>query len=125
MRHSKQNEGLTLLEVVVALAILATGILAVIQLYSGSLRNTKRISDVSTAIVRARSIMDQAYMGSDAPVPDRFEFKDGAVAERQVSIAEEGDGYRVYSITVRVEMPDRKIYEISSKRTILGEKEQK
>lgn len=123
MRTSRKNSGLSLLEVIVALAILGTGILAVIQLYSGSLRNTKRASDLSIILIHARSVMDEAYMGTEAPVPERVEFDDGAVAERQVNIIEEGQGYTVYSISVHVSMPGYQGLELTGKRIILGETE--
>jgi type II secretion system protein I len=60
--------GFTLLEVVVALAILAVGILAIIDLFSGSLRLSEGARDVSAAQVYASQRMEEALL-SPNPVP--------------------------------------------------------
>jgi type II secretion system protein I len=62
------REGFTLLEVVVALAILAAGMLAVIDLFSGSLRLSEGAKDVSAAQVYASQRMEEALLAPD-PVP--------------------------------------------------------
>lgn len=62
------REGFTLLEVVVALAILAVGILAVFDLFSGSLRLSEGARDVSAAQVYATQRMEEALL-SPNPVP--------------------------------------------------------
>lgn len=62
------REGFTLLEVVVALTILAAGIIAVIELFSGSLRLSEGARDVSAAQVYASQRMEEALFAPD-PVP--------------------------------------------------------
>jgi len=62
------REGFTLLEVVVALAILAVGILAIFDLFSGSLRLSEGARDVSAAQVYASQRMEEALL-SPNPVP--------------------------------------------------------
>ena len=57
--------GFTLLEVVVALAIFAVGILAVIDLFSGSLRLSEGARDVSAAQVYASQRMEEALLSPD------------------------------------------------------------
>jgi general secretion pathway protein I len=60
--------GFTLLEVVVALTIFAVGILAIIELFSGSLRLSEGARDVSAAQVYASQRMEEALLAPD-PVP--------------------------------------------------------
>ena len=72
------REGFTLLEVVVALAILAAGMLAVIDLFSGSLRLSEGARDVSAAQVYASQRMEEALLAPD-PVPG---IESGAFGEK-------------------------------------------
>ncbi|MGB5994048.1 MAG: prepilin-type N-terminal cleavage/methylation domain-containing protein [Candidatus Deferrimicrobiaceae bacterium] len=60
--------GFTLLEVVVALTIFAVGILAIIELFSGSLRLSEGARDVSAAQVYASQRIEEALLAPD-PVP--------------------------------------------------------
>lgn len=62
------NAGFTLLEMVVALAIFAAGILAIIELFSGSLRLSEGSRDLSAAQVYASQRMEEALL-APAPVP--------------------------------------------------------
>jgi type II secretion system protein I len=60
--------GFTLLEVLVALAIFAAGVLAIIDLFSGSLRLSEGARDVSAAQVYASQRMEEALL-SPNPKP--------------------------------------------------------
>lgn len=64
-RPRTASAGFTLLEVVVALAIFAVGILAVIDLFSGSLRLSEGARDVSAAQVYASQRMEEALLSPD------------------------------------------------------------
>lgn len=57
----KDNSGFSLMEVVIALAILSIGIAALIELGSITLRTTKKSEDYSTALIYARSYLEEAY----------------------------------------------------------------
>lgn len=96
------------MEVVVALAILGAGIAALIELYSLSLRSTKKSADFSTAVVHARSILDEAYSSPHLEEgSDVFEYPKGFTARREVEITpapEEGER-AFYEIKVVVEWP--------------------
>jgi type II secretion system protein I len=58
--------GFTLLEVVVAMALFAAGIVAVTELFSGALRLGAGSRDASTATIYARQRMEEALL---SPVP--------------------------------------------------------
>lgn len=53
------RNGFTLLEVMVALAVLAVGIAAVLELFGGGLRLTARASKRTQAVVYAQNVMDR------------------------------------------------------------------
>ena len=59
MKKSKSSKGFTLLEVMIALAILAVGLVTVMQLFSSSLRNAKVSNDYTNAIFAARQKMEE------------------------------------------------------------------
>jgi len=56
---SKESAGFTLLEVMIAVAILAIGLVTLFQLFSGSLRSVKVAADYSRAVMGARAKMDE------------------------------------------------------------------
>ncbi len=62
------RSGFTLLEVVIALAIFAAGILAVLDLLAGSLRLSEGSRDVSAAQVYASQRMEEALLAPN-PAP--------------------------------------------------------
>lgn len=55
------SRGFSLLEVIVALTVLSIALVSLVQLFSVSLRSTKKSSDYATALIYARSIMEEAY----------------------------------------------------------------
>jgi len=133
------SSGFSLLEVVVALAILGIAIVTLIELFSASLRSTKESSDYTTALIHARSLMDEAFA---APSPEEmsgsFEFEGGFRAERtvtEVPVAAEGEAeggegevaegkeppYRLYEITVAVTWPPRGRTELKGRRAVYEE----
>ncbi len=63
---AKQEAGFTLLEVIVALAILAAGLLGLMELISGSLRLSGGARDVNAASVYASQRLEEALL---APRP--------------------------------------------------------
>jgi type II secretion system protein I len=62
----RENSGFTLLEVLVALAILAAGLLGLIELLSGSLRLSGGARDVTAASMYASQRLEEALL---APKP--------------------------------------------------------
>ena len=52
--------GFTLLEIMVALAIMAVGLVTIMQLFSGAMRSAKVSYDYSLAVIAAKQVMDRA-----------------------------------------------------------------
>lgn len=71
---SMSNKGFTLMEVIVAIAILSISFVMVMQLFSGGLRASRASCDYTRAVVHAQDKMDEIL--SD-PVMDSGEFEDG------------------------------------------------
>ncbi|GAB4388164.1 MAG: hypothetical protein Kow0025_05750 [Thermodesulfovibrionales bacterium] len=96
------------MEVVVAVAILGVAVVALIQLFSASLRAVKKSDDYSTALVYARSMLDEAVSAAGVSgLEGSFDLGEGFTARRtvaQVSPEEEGGAER-YEITVTVMWP--------------------
>jgi prepilin-type N-terminal cleavage/methylation domain-containing protein len=57
-RPARRDAGFTLLEIALALAILGTGVVTCLQIFSGSLRLQDRASRQSRAVLHARATMD-------------------------------------------------------------------
>jgi len=106
------------MEVVVALAILGTAIAALIQLYAQGLRTTKKTSDYSTALVYARSYLDEAYALPEVKAGEEtFQLPGDFKAKRTISLWRGGyeplryrgsqpqEGLALYEITVSVAWP--------------------
>ena len=55
-----RSRGFSLLEVMVALAILGIALVAIFQLFSVNLRSTQKAEDYTKAIFYARSMLDEA-----------------------------------------------------------------
>jgi general secretion pathway protein I len=66
--------GFTLIEVIVAIAILALSLTMIMQLFSSGLRVSRTSCDYTRAIVHAKDKMEEMV---DAPVQDSGEFEDG------------------------------------------------
>ncbi len=116
--HGHSARGFSLMEVVVALAILGTAIAALIQLYAQGLRTTKKTSDYSTALVYARSYLDEAYAQPEVKAGEEtFQLPGDFKAERTISLLRGGsqpqyrggsqpqEGLALYEITVTVTWP--------------------
>ncbi len=78
MRRHKQ-EGFTLLEVLVALAILALGSALILSLISGSLRNIRKVQLRNRAIQHAETVLEISLLDDKIKQPTmlRGDFEDG------------------------------------------------
>jgi general secretion pathway protein I len=72
------NRGFTLLEVMISLAILAIGLVTVMQLFSSSLRNAKVSQDYTKAIFAARQMLEEIMVTQEdfEGFEDSGEFED-------------------------------------------------
>lgn len=105
----------------VALAIMATALVAVFQLFSLSLRSAKKADDYTKALFYARSLIDEAYVIKDIEEDsDSFEYEKVFKATRQISLvpAKEEEKTKQYRIDVSVTwLPSGKL-SISALRTV-------
>lgn len=73
-----QNTGFTLIEVLVAISILAIALTVILQLFSGGLRSNRLAEDYNRAVFHARQKMEEVLL-LDEPEPGSTEgeFEDG------------------------------------------------
>ena len=79
LAHSKAEAGFTLLEVLIALAILAVGAVLTLSLISGSLGNIRKVQQRTRTIEHAQSVMELALLDDSIQQPTTFtgDFEDG------------------------------------------------
>jgi prepilin-type N-terminal cleavage/methylation domain-containing protein len=110
--------GFTLLEVMIATAISAVGIVSLLELFSGSTRLVGASAEQTEAVIVARSIMDAALWQSDLDASDeanghsgkyrwRIEIFDydaqlGVTAESEMGLEKESEDYELKEILVSV-----------------------
>ncbi len=109
---SRRSDGFSLIEVIVAMALMGIALVSLIQLFSGSLRATKKSSEYTRGLIYARSLMDEAYAApSLEDIEGDFDFEDGYSAKRVVTQLpageEEEEAPPLYEITVTVTWPPR------------------
>jgi Tfp pilus assembly protein PilV len=115
----------------VALAILGIAIVSLMQLFSSSLRTTKKSGDYTIALIHARSLMAEAYATpSIDDIEGSFDFDGGYTATREateISTAEEAEEdeeqppFKFYEITVTVKWPPSGMTVLKGRRVVYGE----
>ena len=128
LQAQRKSDGFSLIEVLVALAILGIAIVSLMQLFSSSLRTTKKSGDYTIALIHARSLMDEAYATQSIDdIEGSFDFDDGYTATREVteiSTAEEDEEktpFKLYEITVTVKWPPNGMTVLKGRRVVYGE----
>jgi Tfp pilus assembly protein PilV len=105
----------------VALAILGVAVVAVFQLFSITLRSTKKADDYTKAIFYARSVLDEAYAEPGVEEgSERVDFRDGFEARRVTTLkssSEEGK-VKLYEIAVTVTWPTAGSLTITGLRSV-------
>ena len=116
-----RSRGFSLLEVMVALAILGTALVAIFQLFSLNLRQTQKAEDYTKAIFYARSMLDEAYIFDDPSGESASqEYEKKYEVKRDVSVQSESeDGkIKVYEIAVSVTWPPSGNFSMKEIRTV-------
>jgi general secretion pathway protein I len=117
----RRSKGFSLLEVMVAFAILSVAIVTIFQLFATALRTTKKAADYTNAVFYARSMLDEAYSVTDpTELSSIFEFEEGFEGKREVSLVSESEdnGTKLYEVTVTVTWPTAGSLVIKGLRTV-------
>lgn len=124
LRAERQSKGFSLLEVIVALAILGVAIAALMQLFSGSLSTIKKSENHSKALIYARGLMDEAYsISSPEDIPKTYDFQEGFSGEVDLATLSMEEGATLYAITVTVRWPPSGMLELKGKRVFPEQQE--
>lgn len=84
-RITGTEKGFTLMEIMVALAIFGIGFIAVIELFSGSLRSAAKSQEYSKAIILCREKMNEAMIDNQLQLGNyNGDFEDGNRWEMEV-----------------------------------------
>ena len=108
--------GFTLFEVLIALAILGTATVAVLQLISGSLRLSGQIVEISSAIVQAEHLLGES-LAAETLREGRSGGRDWGREVTLVGATEDGST-RTYRILVWIRQGGRRV-ELATLRTVL------
>lgn len=104
LREKHWSSGFSLLEVMIAIAVLSIAIVTIIQLYSMNLKSTQKAELYTEAIIYARSAMDTALSsdrleaGSSTDTIDDFYELTTTVTD----IGNEEDIAKTYEVAVRI-----------------------
>ncbi len=107
-RARRASRGFSLIEVMAALAILSIALVAVMQLFSSSLRTTLRNEDVTVSMLQARALLEEACSPGPAPMDmeGSLDLGGGFEAVRNVeALGAEDGGPELYEIAVTVVRP--------------------
>ena len=83
---NKGNSGFTLIEVIVAIAIVSISFVMIMQLFSGGLRASRTSCDYTRAVVHAKNVMEELSFN---PIPDGGQFEDGYTWQAELEPYEE------------------------------------
>lgn len=130
-QHHSSN-GFTLIEVLVAMMILAISFVVLLQLFSGGLRTARLTDDYTRAILHAREKMEEIYLSEKPGSGEQEgEFKDGFKWKTEIvrveSIGDEAAKMPLDSFNVKVEVTwfegsRKKHFEINSLKIAVAEK---
>jgi len=102
---NSRRDGFTLIEVIIAIAILGISLVMVMQLFAGGLRAARTSCDYSRAVIHAKDKIEEK---TEYPVQDSGVFDDGFRWETEVESFKElkDNPYKLIKIKVRVMWPD-------------------
>ncbi len=101
----KGTHGFTLVEVIVAMAIVGISLVMIMQLFSGGLRASRTSCDYTRAVVHAKNTMEEL---SYDPVPGSGNFDDGFNWKTEIEAHEEPEesGYKLMKLIVIISWGD-------------------
>lgn len=120
----KRIDGFTLIEVIVAMAILGISLVLIMQLFSAGLKSAKASCDYTIAIVHAKDKMEEL---SQTLANDSGTFEDGFKWETEIQDYKQIDesDYKLNKLIVKILWPDalkqQKSLEIVSLKMLTGE----
>lgn len=102
---NKGVSGFTLIEVIVAMAIVGISLVMIMQLFSGGLRASRASCDYTRAVVHAKNMMEELSFN---PVTDSGDFVDGFTWQTEVEPYEESEenGYKLLKLKVIISWGD-------------------
>lgn len=107
-RARRASRGFSLIEVMAALAILSIALVAVMQLFSSSLRTTRNNEDMTVSMLQARALLEEACSPGPSPMDmeGSVDLGGGFEAVRNVeALGVEDGGPELYEISVTVVRP--------------------
>ena len=127
-RRRNAESGFTLIEIAIAMAVLALSVVSALQVFGGAMRLARDASRMSEAVVHAKALMDSVLWSPDfrpkvthGTIGNGFrwqrtiraaEIEDGAAADQQTDL-----GLVVISVTVEWDEPSGvKAYTIGTER---------
>lgn len=116
-----REKGFSLFEVLVAVSILSISVVLIFQLFSIGLRSTRKAENYTTALIIARSLMNEALSLNfieDANLAEEYE--GGYTAKRTIKEVsqDEESTTKLYKITVVVKWPPSGRLQLTSMRAV-------
>lgn len=104
----------------VALAILGVTLVALFQLFSLTLRSTRKADDYTNALIYARSMLDEAYSTPDPAETESLEFVNPFKASKEVVLrsSSKDEKMKLYEIRVTVTWPPSGSLSLDGLRTV-------
>lgn len=104
----------------VALAILGVSLVALFQLFSLTLRSTRKADDYTKALIYARSMLDEAYSAPDPAETESLKFVNPFKATKEVVLrfSSEDEKVNLYEIRVTVTWPPSGSVSLHGLRTV-------
>ena len=102
---NKGTYGFTLIEVIVAMAIVSISLVMIMQLFSGGLRASRASCDYTRAVVHAKNIMEELSFN---PIPGSGDFEDGFNWQTAIEPYEESEesGFKIVKLNVIISWGD-------------------
>ena len=105
----------------VALAILGVSVVAVFQLFSATLRISKKAENHTKAVIYGKSLMDGLYSVKDPKLETGpVTLEDGFTGSREVSVkySSEDERVKLYEMVVTITWPPSGSFKIKGLRTV-------